>query len=238
MKKKDFVTEDILSKIYQGYYKIEEKLPTERILALKYGVSRYTVREAIKKLNSIGSLISIQGSGNFVTKSNYGSSLIYNSLTEKRFDEIKSKLIYLKKIKPTKELKEIFNINDDDELWEFKRLRFINYRKIQLEVSKMPVSLFKDLTKEILEGSVHSYVQKKTKKISHFITTYSSVIINKEEADLLSCKKGLSAMKIINRGILKNSKIFEYSELISLEYSCTYISSFNEKGHKSRESIE
>ncbi|MGL5625723.1 GntR family transcriptional regulator, partial [Cetobacterium sp.] len=139
MKKKDFVTEDILSKIYQGYYKIEEKLPTERILALKYGVSRYTVREAIKKLNSIGSLISIQGSGNFVTKSNYGSSLIYNSLTEKRFDDIKSKLIYLKKIKPTKELKEIFNINDDDELWEFKRLRFINYRKIQLEVSKMPV---------------------------------------------------------------------------------------------------
>lgn len=235
MKKKDFVTEDILSKIYQGYYKVEEKLPTERNLALKYEVSRHTVRAAIKKLNSIGSIISIQGSGNFVSKSNYGSSLIYNSLTEKSFSEIKSKLIYLKKIKPNKEMKEIFNIKDDEELWEFKRLRFVDYRKVQLEISKMPVSLFKDLNKEVIESSIHSYVQKKRKKISHFITTYSSIAINKEESELLSCKKGLPAMKIVNRGILKNSDVFEYSELISLEYSCTYISSFNEMGHKNRE---
>lgn len=234
LKKKDFIAEDILSKIYQGYYKVDEKLSTERELALKYEVSRHTIREAIKKLNSIGCILSIQGSGNFVNKSIYGSSLIYNSLTEKKFSEIKSKLIYLKKITPNKEMKEIFNINDDNELWEFKRLRFVDYRKIQLEISRMPVSLFKDLNKEIIESSIHGYVQKKKKKISHFLTTYTCIIVNKEDAELLSCKKGSPAMKIINRGILKTSEVFEYSELISLEYSCTYISSFDEAGYKNR----
>lgn len=236
MKKKDFVAENILSKIYQGYYEVDEKLPTERELALSYNVSRDTIRQAIKRLSSIGSIISVQGSGNFITKSNYGSSLIYNSLTEKKFDDIKSKVIYLKEIAPTNELREIFSIEKDDKLWEFKRLRIVEYQKVQIELTRILYKPFKDLSKSDIENSVHSYVQNKKKNISHFITTYSPTLVNKEEAELLSCKKGVPAMKIINRGILKTSEVFEYSELISLDYSCTYISTFSSKTHRNRES--
>ncbi|MCF2650278.1 MULTISPECIES: GntR family transcriptional regulator [Niallia] len=61
MKKRDFIAEDILSKIYQNKYRAGEKIPTERELAKHYDVSRYTVREALKKLVNIGCVKIIQG---------------------------------------------------------------------------------------------------------------------------------------------------------------------------------
>lgn len=114
MNKRDFIADDILSKIYQNKYKTGEKMPTERELAVQYEVSRYTIREALKKLVNIGCIKIVQGSGIFVNESRYRSPLIYNSLTEKKFKDIQSKIIYLKKIKPDKNLEQIFDISGDD----------------------------------------------------------------------------------------------------------------------------
>lgn len=99
MTKTEFVSDDLLSKIYQNKYSPGEKLPTERELASHYQVSRYTIRHAIKKLLNIGCVRVVQGSGIFVTDTKYKSPLIYNSLTEKKFNEIESKIVHLKKSK-------------------------------------------------------------------------------------------------------------------------------------------
>jgi len=235
MKKKDFVAEDLLSKIYQNKYKAGGKLPTERSLASHYKVSRYTIREALKKLIKIGTVNAVQGSGIFVSDDYSKSPLIYNSLTENKFKEIRSELIYLKRIKPDNVLKEIFDIGENEEVWEFKRVRMVDYRKIQIEVSNLPCSYFEDLSEDDIKNSVHSYVFEKGYKISHFITTYSPVILGKADAAILNCKKGISAMKIVNRGILESSKAFEYSEMIVLDYSVSYISPFNEKNLQHRQ---
>ncbi len=235
MNKKDFITEDLLSKIYQEKYKVGEKLPTERILATQYSVSRHTIREALKKLLSIGSIRIVQGSGIFISEVNYKSPLIYNSLTEKKFKDIQSELIYLKKIMSDITLKQIFDLHEAEPIWEFKRIRMIDSRKVQIEVSWLPCRYFNTLTEEDITHSIHSYVQKQGYQISHFITSYSAVSISKDEAEILKCKKGLPAMKIINRGILQTSQVFEYSELISLDYSCSYISPFNALSHQYRQ---
>ncbi|MFP9228768.1 hypothetical protein A0E43_09435 [Pectobacterium cacticida] len=56
MKKKDFIAQDLLSKIYQHTDPLPEKLPPERQLAEEYGVSRFTIRQALEKLASIGAI--------------------------------------------------------------------------------------------------------------------------------------------------------------------------------------
>ena len=119
MKKKEFVAQDLLTKIYQNLYK-DYKLPTERELALKYNVSRHTVREALKKLNNIGIIEIIQGSGIFINRKFHQSPLIYNSITEKKYNQIKSKIIYFVPKKPGKEEKQIFDLKEDELLWEFR----------------------------------------------------------------------------------------------------------------------
>jgi DNA-binding GntR family transcriptional regulator len=47
MKKSEFVTQDLLSKVYQRSGKTLNKLPPERQLAEIYGVSRFTIRQAL-----------------------------------------------------------------------------------------------------------------------------------------------------------------------------------------------
>ena len=108
MKKKEFIAQNLLTKIYQNKYK-DYKLPTERELAEIYNVSRHTIREALKKLNNIGIIQVVQGSGIFINQKFHQSPLIYNSITEKKYNQIKSKIIYFIIKKPNKEEKQIFD---------------------------------------------------------------------------------------------------------------------------------
>lgn len=62
----DFVTEQLKERIITGTYKMGEKLPNETALCESFGVSRITVREALKKLNMMGILDIRQGKGTFV----------------------------------------------------------------------------------------------------------------------------------------------------------------------------
>jgi hypothetical protein len=98
----------------------------------------------------------------------------------------------------------------------------------------LPYTYFPDLNEDKIKKSVHDYVQQCGYQISHFITTYSAINIGKEDAEILNCKKGIAAMKIINRGILENDKLFEYSEMINLDYSCAYFTPFNPYSHQYR----
>ena len=61
------VIEHIKNEIWQGTLKRGERLPPERELAESLGVSRNSVREAIRTLGLMGFVSSTQGAGNFVT---------------------------------------------------------------------------------------------------------------------------------------------------------------------------
>ena len=55
--------------ILEGSLKAGERLPAERVLAERFGVSRPSLREAIQKLAAKGLLVSRQGGGNYVVES-------------------------------------------------------------------------------------------------------------------------------------------------------------------------
>jgi len=56
------------NQIVSGEWKPGIRLPTENELAMKYGVSRLTVRKAKEKLIEEGLIYSIQGSGSYLTE--------------------------------------------------------------------------------------------------------------------------------------------------------------------------
>ena len=68
MKKKlyEIIRDDLLEKIKDSTYKIDEMIPKETDLALEYGVSRPTVRQAIQSLVDEGYLDRVKGKGTFV----------------------------------------------------------------------------------------------------------------------------------------------------------------------------
>ena len=68
----DFVMEQLKDMIITGVYKTGEKLPNEATLCENFGVSRITIREALKKLNMMGILDIRQGKGTFVKQVDLG----------------------------------------------------------------------------------------------------------------------------------------------------------------------
>lgn len=233
LKKKEFIIHDLLSKIYQNYYP-EGKLPTQRQLADFYEVSRYTIQNAITRLRDIGIIDVIQGSGVFVRKNANQNPLIYNSITATPYSRISSKPIYLRKELATEEDQRMFNIKVGEYIWNFQRIRIVNYQIVQIETSRLPYHLFPYLELDDIANSIQAYVQSKGYVISHYITSYSPVLINKEQSQLMACKKGIPAMRIQNRCLLRGGTVYENSEVIALDYSCTYITPFNKQNHTQR----
>lgn len=62
------VAEDLESRILNGQIAPGDRLPPERALGTQLGVSRSVVREAIKRLQSLGLVSSVQGSGTRVER--------------------------------------------------------------------------------------------------------------------------------------------------------------------------
>jgi GntR family transcriptional repressor for pyruvate dehydrogenase complex len=65
----DDIVERIEAMLVEGSLKAGERLPAERVLAERFGVSRPSLREAIQKLAARGVLTSRQGGGTYVAAS-------------------------------------------------------------------------------------------------------------------------------------------------------------------------
>ncbi len=60
------VADAIIADIAEGQFKIGDMLPTELVLCERFGVSRFTVREALRRLEEAGLVSRRQGSGTIV----------------------------------------------------------------------------------------------------------------------------------------------------------------------------
>ena len=69
------VVEIIIERIQSGALKIGQKLPPERILAEEMQVSRTSLREAMRALESMGFIYSVTGGGNYVKSISLGNVL-------------------------------------------------------------------------------------------------------------------------------------------------------------------
>lgn len=235
MKKYEELVLDIISKICQGM--ITERLLSERELAEKYSISRFSVRKALAKLKAIGVIQSKVGSGYFVNTALMGNPLIYNSITENKFGEISYKKIKLHKRLPTTQEMQIFSINNNEYLWHIKRLRLIHGKVTQIEETKLPVSLFTHISNEIIESSLQKYALSLGLEINSYLTSYRAISLSKDNAQLLGCKRSHAAMNITSRGFLKTGRVFVVSEIIDINYQCTYYTPFNSESLHYRDSI-
>lgn len=138
-------------------------------------------------------------------------------------------MIHLKKIPAESNLQKIFNLKEKDMVWEFKRIRIMNYKKTQIETGYMPCSLFPVMNSEVIEDSIQGFAMEEGYRISHFMTNYSSTQLTKEEADQLSCRKNTPAFLIKSRGFLRDGSVFVSSTIISIDYECTYVVPFNKE---------
>ena len=137
-KKTEFIVTDLISKIFQRKT-IMDKLPSQRELAEIYHVSRFTIQKVLGRLQSIGLIYMTQGDGTYINKKALGHPMVYNSLTEVPYEELRSRTLYLKQVEPTAELRRVFNLEAGETLWEFRRIRIVRYEISQVETDRKSV---------------------------------------------------------------------------------------------------
>lgn len=89
----DTVVDAMLAMIINGEYAQGQRLPAETVLMESFGVSRVTVREAFKKLHTMGVVLIRQGEGTFVNRIDMGTMMkpLFAMIT---FDKMSVNQIY------------------------------------------------------------------------------------------------------------------------------------------------
>lgn len=133
-------------------------IPSERELMVSYGVSRATVREAIRQLVEEGKLYRVHGKGTFVAGARVESSLHLASFTEdmRRRGLVPATLVRrVERVSAPVEVQAALGVAADERVWLVERLRLAGGVPMALEIGHYSPSVAPDLGEHDLAGSLY-----------------------------------------------------------------------------------
>lgn len=210
------IADALREKINAGELKPGDALPTESTLQEAFGVSRVTVRQALKLLTEEQIIESIQGSGSYVKEERvnydiYQLTGFYEKLADRNVDTHSDVRIF-EVLKADVKLAEKLAIAPEDKVWHVKRVRFIKHKPVNLEETWMPLILFPDLTWEVMENSKYHYIEQvKKMAIDRSEQELVPVMPTEEAIAALALDPAKPILEKVSRGFLKDGRVFEYS---------------------------
>ncbi|AOT70327.1 GntR family transcriptional regulator [Geosporobacter ferrireducens] len=213
------VKEDIINKIKDGTYKVEEKVPSENELQKIHNVSSITVRKALTDLVNEGYLYRIQGKGTFVAKPKINRMLNLMSFTDELKEkgiEAETRVIEIKAILD-ETIAEKLNINKDNGITRIKRLRLVDGVPIALQTSHIPSNFLSIEEAGLIEDIGSLYKILETKGITpHSAKEIYNISILEEKAmyTLFGQKKGTPVFDVKRITYNSSGVPFEYAESI------------------------
>ncbi len=158
--------------VYQGLARLIEDgtlergsaLPGERDLARQLGVSRVTVRQALRLLEEGGQLVRKQGSGTFVAESRILQPL---SALSSFSDDMRSRgltpgarVLSLERTRPSPQEAMNLALKPSGEVWRLKRLRTADGHPLAIEISTVPMEMLPQVSRAALEsGSLYALLR-------------------------------------------------------------------------------
>jgi GntR family transcriptional regulator len=138
------------------------RLPAERVLAERFGVSRMTLRQALDELERGGWVERVHGSGTFVRRPVVTLGQALTSFTEdmgSRGLAPSSNLLGFDVVPAPADVAVSLGIAPGTEVVWVERLRFADGEPMCLEVSRFPLRFRQALEGGDLEGSVHDILR-------------------------------------------------------------------------------
>ena len=206
----------ILNEIKSNSLAIDSKIPSERELSEKYGISRMTARRAIDDLVKDKYLIRIIGKGTYVTdisKSSEFTRVI--SFTEDMLKlgySVKSKILKFNLSEAGEEILSRLKCSKNEKVFEIVRLRLADNVPMALQSSYIlskfcPNLLDYDLSLNSLYGILEKEFKLKPSYANNILETK---IINREEMNLFGVRKEIALFVLDQTTYLENGVAFEY----------------------------
>lgn len=144
------ISDDIHRDILNDVYKEHQKLPSERELIERFHVSRMTIRQAIDYMVKQGFVYRIAGRGAFVSPVRFLRGNKITSFTQSMMEmnyPVTNKVLLIEKNKASKKLADIFQINEQDDVYHLIRIRYAQKIVMAYEVIYVPACLFHEFEK-------------------------------------------------------------------------------------------
>lgn len=208
------IRNDLKHKIESGEWREGALIPSENDLSEAYGVSRVTIRSAIKELVNERYLIRRPGFGTMVfqNKESLSNFTLVRSFTnemkemgimsrtlESEFDWIKADL----------KLAQIFGIDEGDPLYNLRRVRGDNVPILYSDTYLLPVI---EISDDVCLGSLYQYLAKKGIFFDHFEEKVSAVKASREITQKLKIYYDAPQLKRIRYSYDENNRLLEYTE--------------------------
>lgn len=196
-------------------YKVGSKIPAERQLAQKFGVSRMTLRQAIKTLEDEGILEQRVGSGTYVAnqkvQEKMSGIMSFTDITHANGQTPSSKLISYRFGKPSLSEMERLNLDDKQEVLRMERIRYADDVPICYEVVSIPQNLVENMSKADISAHLYQTLEKNGYKVGRVTEYISAAVANENAARLLDAKKGEALITRLQVTELSNGMPFEYT---------------------------
>ena len=219
MKKYEKIASQLIEDIHNGRFSTEKFLPSERHLMTSFGVSRGTIRSALKRLENNGYIEILPKSGSKIIEHEKIDLLISDlsgSTEKKQFfhQNLQTEVLLLKQLVVDEQIREKSGFSVGERIWYLIRRRKMDDQAIVLEIDYLLISIISHLTEEIAMQSLYYYFEKElhltianSKKEISVENTHSNV------SNYLNLKKNDTHMILVkNWAYLDDYTQFQFTE--------------------------
>ena len=204
-------------KILDGTLKVGKPFPSENDLIREYGISRGTVREALRILGHEGLIERRKGIGTFVNapkiEHETGRVLGFSRVIQMTGKRPSAKLIEIREFKAPDFVRVKMGLPEGEAVVFVKRLRFADDEAILLEHSYFRKDIGEKLLDEDLSCSIYSILQEKFNyKLYRSENTIEAQMVEDDDADLLGIEVGNPVLVLKRIVYLDDETPFEYAK--------------------------
>lgn len=176
-----------------------ERLPSERVLAERFEVSRMTLRQALDELEQAGWIERVHGSGTFVRRPVVSLGQVLTSFTQDmraRGLTPSATLLGFDVVPAPAEVASELGLPAGEEVVWIERLRFAEGEPMCVEVSHFPIRFRQLLETGDLESSVHDLLRGSGVNIASLVRRVCARTATSRTARLLDLSDNASTLEI------------------------------------------
>ncbi|MFZ2717989.1 MAG: GntR family transcriptional regulator [Lactococcus chungangensis] len=210
------IHDEIKHQIETGVFEVGQRLPSERVMAEQFGVSRMTLRQAVTSLVEEGILTRYVGSGTFVASDRVREKMrgttSFTEIIQNLGKTPSSKVLSYQKTKANEVECDKLQLKKGAQIIRMERIRYADELPICYEVASIPYRLIEDFAKNDIANHFYDTLANAGKKIGRSEQIISAKIVNKEIANFLSIKQSSAILALTQISYFANSDEtpFEY----------------------------